>query len=639
MSDAYQTQATSFAGLQLIGKDSTSPLKNANMPDGAKTQFSNELKRANHEMNKQVDAANKPDQIDTDEENKSLRAVDKQGSKNVENETANRLARGALKDKVDLSGRILSGEESLPTSTADIPEIVNSNLLEPIVTEKRSVVENTNEPVVSDLDSSAGNAEPRPHGVERMALEAVQVTTRSVETLADEVSPQSTATLEFGMDAGDTSLAMSVDAETPSAAAGDELLTVTSVKSDISALQTTADMFRATVKADVQNQNEDSGFLVDAEKLPIQTDAQPQIVSQLPAAATLNANNRHGGLRPNSTAPTESVSEESALTVAESAPLLLSADARVRASVNNNNVSVSNITEQEDDNDVPEDAVQLVSNLVMSARARTGSAETTEQVLSPTAMAKQALSDEVQIESVENTIAASNLIQRANQPLAQALQSTETMNQSATNSASEAANNMFQVLPSGIITAPMIQRSELSPNLVTSAPYTVPLMNPDADEALAGNVRWMVADGIQNAVVNIAPSGMGPISVKIGIENEQMNVSIIATQGSTREALDALLPRLREQLGAQGLDTVRVDVSDGRSDGGRSAAGQQFGQGRGDLTGNGQNNNNDSTGSEQRGNDRSANETERQRVSDMQNAALDLSSGDLHSKSLYDAYV
>ena len=69
---------------------------------------------------------------------------------------------------------------------------------------------------------------------------------------------------------------------------------------------------------------------------------------------------------------------------------------------------------------------------------------------------------------------------------------------------------------------------------------------------------------------------MGPISVSIGIEKEQMSVSIIALQGSTREALDSMLPRLREQLAAQGHDSVKVDISDGRADHSDRGYGQQF---------------------------------------------------------------
>lgn len=127
-------------------------------------------------------------------------------------------------------------------------------------------------------------------------------------------------------------------------------------------------------------------------------------------------------------------------------------------------------------------------------------------------------------------------------------------------------DNMLVDSSSGIVTAPLLTRTDTVSTQIVSTPLPVPLMLPAANEAMTSNINWMVKEGVQNASVNVMPAGMGPISVNIGIENEQMNVSIVATQGTTREALEALLPRLREQLLTQGHDSVRVEISDGKSD-------------------------------------------------------------------------
>lgn len=146
--------------------------------------------------------------------------------------------------------------------------------------------------------------------------------------------------------------------------------------------------------------------------------------------------------------------------------------------------------------------------------------------------------------------------------------------------ADQSVDNMLSAGASGTVTAPMLSRVDSTSAQIGSAPLNVPLMAGTAADSLAGNVRWMVNEGVQTASVNVTPSGMGPISVKIGIENEQMNVSIVATQHNTRDALEALLPRLREQLLAQGHDSVKVEVSDGRSEQSRGSSGQQFAQER-----------------------------------------------------------
>ncbi|NND89796.1 MAG: hypothetical protein HKN42_02955, partial [Granulosicoccus sp.] len=149
----------------------------------------------------------------------------------------------------------------------------------------------------------------------------------------------------------------------------------------------------------------------------------------------------------------------------------------------------------------------------------------------------------------------------------------------------ESPDNMFHLTTSGTVTAAQRVRGDSRAAELASAPHSVSILAPDAEEALSGNVKWMVNDGVKNALINVNPSGMGPITVKLDIDKEQMNVSIIASQGSTREALDVLLPRLREQLGAQGFDSVRVDVSDGRSDGSKGNSHQQPSQGRSDFGG------------------------------------------------------
>ena len=54
---------------------------------------------------------------------------------------------------------------------------------------------------------------------------------------------------------------------------------------------------------------------------------------------------------------------------------------------------------------------------------------------------------------------------------------------------------------------------------------------------------------------------MGPIEVRIQMQNDQAVVSFTAQHGATREAIDAALPRLREMLSEQNVNVVDIDVS------------------------------------------------------------------------------
>lgn len=66
---------------------------------------------------------------------------------------------------------------------------------------------------------------------------------------------------------------------------------------------------------------------------------------------------------------------------------------------------------------------------------------------------------------------------------------------------------------------------------------------------------------VSGAQIRINPQHMGPVEVKIQLQNEQLSISFTAQHGATREAIDAALPRLREMLSEQNVNLVDVDVS------------------------------------------------------------------------------
>ncbi len=142
------------------------------------------------------------------------------------------------------------------------------------------------------------------------------------------------------------------------------------------------------------------------------------------------------------------------------------------------------------------------------------------------------------------------------------------------------ADNLVLGVSGSTVAAPLVQHSESTAGPIAQAPLNINLTSADAETALAGNVKWMTNEGVKNAVMTVTPHGMGPISIKIGINRDQMDVSIIASQHSTRDALEAMLPRLREQLAVQGHETVKVDVSDGKNEQTRSGNGQTFAESR-----------------------------------------------------------
>lgn len=113
-------------------------------------------------------------------------------------------------------------------------------------------------------------------------------------------------------------------------------------------------------------------------------------------------------------------------------------------------------------------------------------------------------------------------------------------------------------------------------------------------EAVSDRVMWMMQGDQQFARLKLNPPNLGPLEVRVTINQDQTSVAFLAQHAAVREALEAAMPRLREMFDQASLQLVRADVSDpGAEQGGRpgdaqgdGAAGSGFW--RGDDTGDGE---------------------------------------------------
>ena len=107
-------------------------------------------------------------------------------------------------------------------------------------------------------------------------------------------------------------------------------------------------------------------------------------------------------------------------------------------------------------------------------------------------------------------------------------------------------------------------RADSASTALLVAPGSVSLDAPRvAADELANSVRWTVGEGRGQALVNVTPAGLGPVAIRVSLEGDEISVSIMASQVATRDALESLVPRLRDQLAADGHASVEVDVSSG----------------------------------------------------------------------------
>ena len=80
-------------------------------------------------------------------------------------------------------------------------------------------------------------------------------------------------------------------------------------------------------------------------------------------------------------------------------------------------------------------------------------------------------------------------------------------------------------------------------------------------DALAHRLVMMVRDGDSSASLKLVPADLGPLDIQINVRDGEASVHFGAAHQETRAVLEASLPRLRELLGAQGLQLSNASVS------------------------------------------------------------------------------
>jgi flagellar hook-length control protein FliK len=80
-----------------------------------------------------------------------------------------------------------------------------------------------------------------------------------------------------------------------------------------------------------------------------------------------------------------------------------------------------------------------------------------------------------------------------------------------------------------------------------------PVGTPAWNDELGGQLTWMAANGRESASLRLSPENLGPLEIRISVEDGEAKVWFGASQADTRAALESSLPRLRELLASQGL--------------------------------------------------------------------------------------
>jgi flagellar hook-length control protein FliK len=121
------------------------------------------------------------------------------------------------------------------------------------------------------------------------------------------------------------------------------------------------------------------------------------------------------------------------------------------------------------------------------------------------------------------------------------------------------------------VTADMIPLHRPVDNRTDSPAITRPLTHPGWSKDLGEQIVWMNNKAISAAEIKLNPAHLGPISVRIDVNQDQTTIMFTAQHAEVKEAIEASIPRLREMLGTQQLNLINVNISqNSTSDQGRS---------------------------------------------------------------------
>lgn len=89
-----------------------------------------------------------------------------------------------------------------------------------------------------------------------------------------------------------------------------------------------------------------------------------------------------------------------------------------------------------------------------------------------------------------------------------------------------------------------------------------PVGRPGWGDELGAKVVVVVRDGQQTAEMQLNPPNLGPLEVRLSVQNDQTTLMFVSAHASVREAIQAALPRLSGMFAESGLSMGNVTVGD-----------------------------------------------------------------------------
>jgi len=148
-------------------------------------------------------------------------------------------------------------------------------------------------------------------------------------------------------------------------------------------------------------------------------------------------------------------------------------------------------------------------------------------------------------------------INRLNQLLSAAGDTANGLKQAITNAARDTAmpvQNLNAMIQTGTPA-----RSDQATAVLTLQPQ---VFKADWTQAFNSSIVLLARDHMQSARLNINPPELGPIEVRLSVQNDQTSIQFVSHHAATRDVIEDAFPRLREMMASNGINLGDVNVSE-----------------------------------------------------------------------------
>jgi flagellar hook-length control protein FliK len=140
------------------------------------------------------------------------------------------------------------------------------------------------------------------------------------------------------------------------------------------------------------------------------------------------------------------------------------------------------------------------------------------------------------------------------QPVSQEINTTKLVDQLASidkpiNAINSINNNPVQTYSNNEPSGMMLRRIE------------VPVQQAGWGEAVGNRLMMMVNDKMQSAHIHLNPPELGPIEVRVNVNQDQASVHFVSSNTAVRDAIEDAFPRLKEMFMQNGLSLTDANVS------------------------------------------------------------------------------